>query len=380
MSRHTTHKYPCMITIKEVKTKKNLRTFVRFPRMLYRGNPYYAPALENGEIKDFTENPTARFCNYKLWLAYRGKEVVGRIAGIINPKCNMHWRQQRVRFGWIDFIDDTDVARTLLNTVENWGKENGMKEIHGPCGFSNMDKQGMLVDGFEELIPIAGAYNYSYYPAILEQLGYVKDVDWIQYEMSASQPVPDSVERVCNMICKKYNVIIKSFRKNKEILPYAHKFFHALNASFKDIYNFTPLTDEEIDYQVKKYFPLLRPDLINLVVDQNDDIVGFALSMPSFTKAFRKANGKLFPFGWFHIFKALNNYEVIDLYFSGVHPDWQHTGIHALYHNALNRTYIKRHACLGISTQQLENNTAAKVWKKYNGRQHIRRRCYLKVL
>ena len=369
-----------MITVEEVKTKKDLRAFVRFPRKLYRGNPYYVPALENGEIKDFTENPTVKFCKYKLWLAWRDGNIVGRIAGIINSNCNEHWRQQRVRFGWIDFIEDLEVARALINTVEQWGRENGMKEIHGPCGFSNMDKQGMLVEGFEELIPIAGVYNYSYYPEILEQLGYAKDVDWIQYEMNASQPVPDSVERISDMICKRYHVTLKTFKKNKEILPYAHKFFHALNNSFKDIYNFIPLTGEEIDYQIKKYFPLLRPDLMNLVVDQNDDIVGFALCMPSFTKAFQKANGKLFPFGWYHILKAIDNYEVIDLYFNGVHPDWQRTGIHALYHNELNQTYIKRKARLAISTQQLENNPAAKVWIRYNGRQHIRRRCYLKAL
>ena len=369
-----------MINIQEVKTKKDLQTFIRFPRKLYKGNPYYAPTLERGEKADFTSNPTVKFCTYKLWLARRDGKVVGRIAGIINHKCNEHWRQQRVRFGWIDFVNDIAVAKALLDTVEAWGKENGLTEIHGPCGFSNMDKQGMLIEGFEESIPTAGVYNFFYYPALLEQLGYAKDVDWIQYEMNASQPVPDAVERISDIICRKYQVNVKSFKKTKEILPYAHKFFYALNESFKDIYNFIPLTDEEIDYQTKKYFSLLRPDLVSIVTDKEDNIIGFALSMPSFTKAFQKAQGRLFPFGWYHIMKALKNYEIIDLYYNGVHPDWQNKGIHALYHNALNHTYIKRGARLGISTQQLETNLATRVWEKYNGRQHIRRRCYLKGL
>ncbi len=369
-----------MIAIQEVKTKKDLKKFVRFPRKLYKGCPYYVPALENGEIEDFTNNPTAKFCDYKLWLAFRDGKIVGRVAGIINRKCNEHWHQQRVRFGWIDFVNDADVAKALLDTVAEWGRTNGMASIHGPSGFSNMDKQGMLIEGFEESIPIAGVYNFAYYPEMLEKLGFAKEVDWIQYEMNASQPVPDSVERISNIICKKYNVTLKEFKKNKEVLPYAHKFFYALNESFKDIYNFVPLTDEEIDYQTKKYFPLLRPDLMSLVTDKDDNVVGFALSMPSFTKAFQKAKGKMFPFGWYHLLKALKNYEIIDLYFNGVHPDWQNKGIHALYHNALNKTYIERGARLGVSTQQLETNMASKVWEKYNGRQHIRRRCYQKAL
>jgi GNAT superfamily N-acetyltransferase len=369
-----------MISIQEVNTKRELMTFIRFPRKLYRDNPYYIPALEKGELADFTSNPATKFCTHKQWLARRNGKVVGRIAGIINHKCNEHWHQQRIRFGWIDFIDDPEVAKALLDTVEAWGRENGLAEIHGPSGFSNLDKQGMLVEGFEESIPIAGIYNFSYYPAMLERLGYAKDVDWIQYEMNASQPVPDSVERISDIICRKYNVTLKTFRNNKEILPYAHKFFYALNDAFKDIYNFIPLTDEEIEYQTQKYFPLLRPDLISIVTDSNDDVIGFALSMPSFTEAFKKAGGKLFPFGWYHIMKAQKNYDIIDLYYNGVHPDWQNKGIHALYHNALNKTYIKQGARLGISTQQLENNMASRVWEKYNGRQHIRRRCYVKAL
>ena len=369
-----------MIEIREVTTSKDLKTFVRFPRKLYKKDLYFVPALERGEIEDLTHNPASKFCDSKLWLAYRNGKVVGRVAGIINHKCNEHWHQQRARFGWIDFINDIEVAKALLDTVEKWACEKGLKEVHGPSGFSNMDKQGMLVEGFEESIPIAGVYNFAYYPVLLEKLGYVKEVDWVQYEMNASQPVPDAVERISDIICRKYNVTLKTFKKNKEILPYARKFFYALNDSFKDIYNFIPLTDEEIDYQTKKYFSLLCPDMMNIVVDKDDNVVGFALCMPSFTKAFRKAKGKMFPFGWYHIMKALRNYDVIDLYFNGVHPDWQNKGLHALYHNELNKNSIKRGVRLAVSTQQLETNMASKVWDKYEGRQHLRRRCYSKQL
>jgi hypothetical protein len=368
------------IIVREISTMRDMKTFIRFPHKLYKGNPYYVPFLEKGELEDLTKNPAKKFCEVNYWLAYSDGNVVGRIAGIINHKCNSHWQQRRVRFGWIDFINDIEVLKALLHTVEEWGRENKMDEIHGPCGFSNMDKQGLLVEGFEELIPIAGRYNADYYKILLEELGYTKDVDWIQYEMPASQPVPEKVERINEQICKRYNVKVKQFRKNEEILPYAHKFFDTLNESFRYIYNFIPLSKAEIDYQVKKYFKMLRPDLICLVVDENDDIVGFALSMPSFSKAFQKAKGKLFPFGWWHLLKAHSNYDTIDLYFSGVHPNWQNKGIHALYHNVLNRTYIKKNVRIGISTQQLETNLAARVWKKYESRQHIRRRCYVKTL
>jgi len=371
------------ITIKEVTTKKEFNNFFKFPYLLFRKDKNWVPQLLKGEKETFNEqkNPAYEYCSAKLFLAYKDNAVVGRIAGIINSKVNETWTQKRIRFGWLDFIEEREVAQRLLKAVEDWGKEEGLDEIVGPQGFCNMDRAGMLVDGFEEEPPGGCYYNPEYYPRILEEIGYRKEVDSIQYELPGSQSVPEKVLKINELIKEKYQLRIVDGISKKEIAGrYGVKLFQALNKSYTGLFGFVPLTDRQIDYYIKQYFPYLNLKLVCFIVDKNDDLVGFGISMPSLSKALKKNRGKLFPFGWIHLLKALNNFEKIDLYLTGVTPEWQSKGIHSLYHATMNQNFINLGVKTAITNPQLENNEAHRVWQKYNSKMIIRRRIYIKEI
>jgi hypothetical protein len=370
-----------MITIKEVITKKDLKRFVCFPFTLYRTNPYWVPPLIADEMKTLSRkhNPSFDFCEAVYFLAYKNGELAGRIAGVINHKANEKWKNKLTRFDWVDFTDDEEVSHALLNAVETWGKSKGMTGIHGPMGFTDFDSEGMLVDGFDKLPSIVAKYNYPYYPAHMEKHGYVKSVDWLQHKFPASQPVPEKVERINKLISQKYKLTTKEFTRRKEVLLYSEKMFDTINQSFADLYGYTELSPKQIAYYIKAYFPFLRPELACFILDENDDIAGFGLSMPTLSRAFQKAKGKLLPFGWFHILRALNKYDTIDLYFNGVHPSWQNRGVHSLYYVAMNNAYISRGVKIAIATPQLENNiNAVGIWDNYEKEFYMRTRCYIK--
>jgi hypothetical protein len=369
-----------MIEIKKVTNSRELKKFIQFPHKLYKNNEYWVPPLTRDELStlDKKKSPSFDHCIAEYWLAYKNNQIVGRIAGIINYSANEKWGR-KVRFGWIDFIEDIEVAKMLLETVENWGKEQGMESIQGPLGFNDMDNEGMLVDGFDKLPTIANIYNYPYYPEYMEKLGYTADEDWLQFKFNASQPIPEKMERVNKLIADKYKLRVLLFKKRKDLLEYADSLFRTLNASFSDLYGYSELTEKEIKAIIKNYFSFINPQLVCLVVDEHDEVVGFGISMPSLSRAFQKAKGKLFPFGFIHILKALNNTETIDLYLNGVHPDWQKKGIHSLYYVEMNKAYIRNNVKTAISNQQLESNVAAvSVWNNYEKEPYIRRRCYTK--
>lgn len=371
------------ITIKEVANKSDLKAFIRFPFKLFKGNKYWIPPMISGEKETLSpqKNPAFEYCKAKYFLAYKDGKVVGRVAGIINTRANDIWKTKFVRFGWIDFIEDIEVARALLNAVEEWGKSEGMTAIQGPLGFTDMDMEGMLVDGFDRMPTIANIYNFPYYPQYMEELGYKGSEDWLQMKFNASQPVPEKVERINKLIAEKYNVRILKLKKRKDVMPYAHSFFETLNASFAPLYGFAPLTDKEIDYYVKQYFNFLDMKLVCLLIDENDKVVAFGISMPSLSRGFQKAKGRLFPFGFIHLLRALKNYSSIDLYLNGVHPDWQAKGIHSIYYTELNKRYIQLGVKTAVSNQQLESNQQAiSVWKNYDAEPYLRRRCYEKEL
>jgi len=326
-------------------------------------------------------NPAFEFCKSKMFLAYRNHEIVGRVAAIINRKVNERWSQRRIRFGWLDFIEDKEVAQQLLNAVESWGRQEGMTEMVGPQGFCNMDRSGMVVQGFDVETPGSCYYNPAYYPKILEELGLQKEVDTIQYELPGTQAVPDKVLKINNLIKKKYNLKIVANISKKELAKrYGVKFFETLNKAYVNLFGFVPLTEKQIHYYVKQYFPFLNLKMLCFVVDENDDIVGFGVSLPSLSHALKKSNGKLFPFGWFHLLKSLNNYNKIDLLLTGVTPEWQNKGVHSLYHAELNKNYIKLGVKKAITNPQLESNEAHRIWLKYNSKLLIRRRVYVKVI
>ena len=369
-----------MIIIKEVKNRQDLKHFIRFPKQLYRNNSFFVPSLESEDERTLTQHPALNFCDVRLWLAYKDGQLAGRIAGIINHRCNELKGQQRIRFGWFDVIDDFEVAQALFHEVEAWGRAQNLSEISGPSRFSNMEKLGMLVWGFEnEIQPIFTEYNAPYYVDFVEKMGYVKEVDYMQYKIKVNE-VPERVRQLSDAIMQRNNIKIKEFKNKKELLCYFRDFFEALNESYRDIYNFIPLTPLEIDYLIKSNLKFIRKELICVLVDSRDHIVGFSLSLPSLSRAFQKADGKLFPFGWYPILKAFRHNKLLNLVLTGVLPEWRAKGIHALYHSKLNEIYLQQGFQYAISNPQLEENVAVRVWQKYESELLFRRRCFWKQL
>ncbi|MDR1847363.1 MAG: N-acetyltransferase [Bacteroidales bacterium] len=369
------------ITIVEVENKKQFNAFLKFPYQLFKNDKMFVPPLIMDERCTFNKkkNPALEFCDYKIFLAYKDGKIVGRIVGMINNKANAIWQRTRVRFGWFDFINDKEVADALLTAVAQWGKSRGMDKILGPMGFTDMDKEGMVVEGFDVDAPMACYYNPAYYPQIMDELGYQKEVDWVQYEIVANQPVPEKIERINALIKTKYNLrIVNNISKKEIVRRYAEKIFRTLNKAFKNLFGYVPLDDRQIKFYVKQYFPFLDKRLICFVVDDKDDVVAFGVSMPSLSQALRKSRGRMLPFGWFHLLKALHNFEKIDLYLNGVAPEWQNKGVHSLYYAEMNKRYIKLGAKTAIANPQLEDNQAAHIWEKYESHIAIRRRAYVK--
>ncbi len=371
------------IIVREVINRRDLKKFICFPYMLYKGNKYHVPQLIKNEMKLFNKdnNPAYEFCDVSLWLAYRNKKIVGRIAGIINHSFNEIWHKKSCRFGWIDFIDDEDVSKALLSAVENWAKTNGMHEVHGPLGFTDLDPEGMLIEGFEELSNIATIYNYPYYPMHLNKLGYNKDADWVEYEIRIPEKIPEKIDRIAQIVLKKNKLRLLHASKIKEIKYYAIDIFELLNLAYQDLYGFVPLTKRQIDLYVKQYISLANPKLISIVLDSNDKVAAFGLTFPSLSRAFQKAKGKLFPFGLYHIMDALKNERTLDLYLIAVRPDLQDKGVNSLLFRELIQSYIDNKFIKAESNPELESNNRVQAqWKYFEQRQHKRRRCFIKHL
>ncbi len=371
------------IIIKEVKNKKELKKFVNFPYELYKDNKYWIPQLKRDEINLFRKekNPAFDFCEVKLWLAYKNKNVVGRVAAIINNRFIEKWKDKYCRFGWIDFIDDENVSKALLATVENWAKEMGMEAVHGPLGFTDLDPEGMLIEGFNELGTIATIYNYPYYPKHLEKLGYSKDIDWVEYEIKVPQKVPEKIERIAKIVQKRNNLRVLRAKKIKELKPYMEEIFEVLNEAYKDLYGFVPLSKKQIQAYIKQYVSFANPKFISVILDANDKVAAFGITFPSLSKAFQKAKGKLFPFGFIHILKALKKTETIDLYLVAVRPDLQGKGVNSLIFNELIKIFINNKFIKAESNPELESNSKVQSqWKFFDRRQHKRRRCFIKKL
>ena len=368
-----------MISIQEVKTKKELKQFIRYPRQLYKNCPYFVPSLDGDEYKTLTEHPALSFCSLRLWIAYKEGKIAGRIGGIINHRYNELKNKKRIRFGWLDVDNDIEIAKALLETVENWGKEENLLEISGPSRYSNMEKQGMLVEGFDVLTTISSDYNYPYYPLFMDELGYEKEEDYLQSRTEIKE-IPERIKTISNQLSERYGIQVKKFQNKKELFDYAKRFFEALNDSFVNVYNFIPLTGAEIDALVKNNFSFADKDLVGILVDENDRVVGFSFSVPSLSKAFRKANGKLFPLGWYPVWRALKKNDTVELVLTGVLPQWTNRGIHALYHYQLHQTCIDKGFKYAITGQQLERNHNYRIWERYGGTVFARRRCYVKTL
>jgi hypothetical protein len=371
------------VQIQEVNNNSSLKKFVSFPYSLYAGHKYWVPPLYMDEIKTLRKdkNPAFEFCEAKYWLALRDNTVLGRIAGIINHRFNQKVGQNYLRFGWIDFIDDTEVTRTLFETLEQWGKERNMRYVHGPLGFTDMDYEGMLIEGFEELGTLATIYNYPYYPVHLENLGFRKDKDWLEFEFIPPQQVPEKIARLAEGIAERYHLHLLKIKKAKELLPYAHQIFEVLNSAYDHLYGFVPLSERQIDYYVKQYFGFIIPEYVPVVLDQQNRVVAFGITMPSLSRALQKNRGRLLPFGFVPVLKAMRNNSEIDLYLTAVRPDMQNKGVNAMLINEMNKIYVRNKINRVESNPELEENQKIQAqWRYFKYRQHKRRRCYIKEI
>lgn len=380
------------LSIKEVTHLRELRAFIRFPNQLYRDSPYWVPALFMDDYQTFRrdKNPAFDYCEARYWLAYRGRDIVGRIAAIYNREHIEKWQQPYLRFGWVDFVDDPAVSAALFAQVEAWAREKGSTAVHGPLGFTDIDREGMLVEGFEELGTLATFYNYPYYPTHLERLGYVKDVDWMEYEITTPPEPNATIARIADLAKRRYNLSVLRVRNKKELLrprvekglpSYAHELFDVLNDEYKHLYGVVPLTERQIDYYIKLYFSLISLDFVPIVVDENDRLVAFGITMPSLSKALQKSGGRLFPFGFIYMLRALRKGNRADLYLVAVRSEYQGKGVNAILMNEINHVFARRGIVKAESNPELETNQNVQgQWKYYETRQHKRRRCFVKYL
>jgi GNAT superfamily N-acetyltransferase len=372
-----------MLEIVEVTTVPGLKKFVDFQYGLYSGNPFFIPPLRSDEMNTlrWDKNPAFDFCEAKYWLACRGNKVVGRVAGIINRRYNQIWGRKTAKFGWIDFIDDGEVARALLETVEAWAKSKGMELVCGPLSFCGMDREGTLVEGFEELGTISTLYNFPYYKDHFEKLGYGKDTDWVEYSLKVPREIPEKVDRLGEVVMKRSKLRLVEAKTAKELLPYGKELFDLLNEAYKDLEGAVPLTDKQVDMYVKQYFTYINAEYVKIILDEKNKIAAFGIGMPSLSKAFQKARGRLFPFGFVHILRAIKKNDSLDLYLVAVRPDLQNKGVNAVLMTEMNRSCIRNGIVRVESGGELEDNAKVQAfWKHYDARQHKRRRSFVKEL
>lgn len=372
-----------MLKIVEVKTRRQLRDFIMFPFKLYKDNPYWVPPLIIDEVNTLMENrnPAFEYCRAKYWLAYKDGKLAGRIAGIINKRANKKWDRDHARFGWFDLIDDREVANGLLKTVEDWALAEGLSGVHGPMGFCDLDKEGLLVEGFDEPGSFTTIYNHPYYVEYLEENGYEKDVDWVEYRIKVPTELPESILKIAKRIQDRLGVRLVSFKKAKDILPYGQEIFQVLNDAYKDLYGVVALTEAQIDFYIKQYFSSINPDYVKIVLDKEGKLAAFGIGIPSLGEAFQKTKGRLFPFGFLKILRAIKKNENLDLLLVAVRPDMQNKGVNSLLMTSIAEECWKNGITTAYCNPELEDNYKIQAqWKYFDKTQHKRRRCYHKTL
>ena len=372
-----------MIKIIEVKTKKQLNEFVKFPYKLYKDHPYWVPPIKSTEYKRFSEkkNPLFSCCDVKLWLAYSENNVVGRIAGIIHHRYNELWNKKYCRFGFIDFIDDKKVSTALINEVQYWAKSNNLDTIHGPLGFTDLDPQGTLIEGFDIVSNMVTIYNQDYYQTHFEALGLEKDVDWVEHKLTVPQRFPKRIELIANKLCEKFQLTVINTKKKKELLPYMNDIFSLMNTAYKDLYGVIPLDKREIEYYFNEFKDIIIPEYIPLIFDKDNKLIAFAFGFPGIAKTLQKIKGTLFPFNFLKLLSSIKNHSQLELGLIAVDPKYQHTGLPALlFYKGFQHVKEKGITSLLVNPQLETNKSVQAFWKYVENEKIRRRRCFIKSL
>lgn len=372
------------IEIRKVTSKKELKQFIRFANNMYAGCEAYTPSLEFDELNTFNpkKNPTLEHCIFQCFLAYRDGNIVGRICGIINRIANERWQNKKTRFGWFDFIDDPEVSKTLLDAVVQWGLENGMDSINGPVGFTDFDHQGLLLQGFEYISPMASLYNYPYYERHYEAYGLTKEADWVEYRVYVPQEIPEKMDRVARIVKEKYGIRIDKIKNVRELKKkYGYTYLDVIDKAYQPLYNFQPLTQKQKVYYSNMYFPLLNFDFVSVAVNEKNEIVGVGVGMPDISHALKETGGRLFPFGWIKILNALKarKMKAFDLLLIAVLPEYQNKGVNALFfHDQI--PYFKKYGIeYAETTAILEDNSKNRSnFEYFPYDKHKLRRAYIK--
>ncbi len=372
-----------MIRIEEVTTKAGLKKFVNFPFTIYKDSPYWVPPIISDELDSFDKEKNPIFKDADAWffLAYKNDKIVGRLVAIINWIEVKEQKVKKIRFGWFDFIDDLKVSKALLKKVEKKGKENGLDYMEGPVGFSNLDKVGVVTEGYEHIGNMVTWYNKPYYVNHYEQLNFKKEKEYLENKFPFANVKPEFFSRIQKLIKKRYQLRNLNFSKTKDVMPMADKMFDLFNDSYASLSSFVPINDIQKEHFKKKYISFINPEYIKFVVDKNDTLVAFSIVMPSFSKALQKAKGKLFPFGAYHLLKAKKNSKDVIFYLIGVHPEYQNKGVTAILFYEYYKTFKEKNIENCIRTPELEENTAIRqLWKNFDPVTFRRRRTYRKNL
>lgn len=374
------------LKIIEVRTKSELKKFIRFDADLFKGNKYFCPPLEFDELNTLRKdkNPAFEVCEAIYYIAQRDGKIVGRIAGIINHRANEQWKVKKVRFGWFDFIDDLEVSAALLDKVAQWGRSKSMEIMNGPVGFTDFDHQGLLLEGYEYNSPMASLYNYPYYIKHFDSYGLTKEIDWIEYLVTVPDAIPERMERISKIVMEKYNLRVDKVRSVKELKQkYGYSYMDTLDEAYKSLYNYSPLTERQKRYFADAYFGFINFDFATIVVNAENEVVGVGVGMPNISDALRKSNGRLFPFGWYYLLKALKAKKMkeFDLLLIGVRPDYQNKGVNAIFFYDQIPYFIKYGIKEVTTTNILETNAKNQAnYEYFEKLQHKCRRAYVKEL
>lgn len=372
------------VTIQEVTTKKQRRQFVHFPNEMYKGNSYYVPTLEKGDLDalDQQKNHAFEFCEGKYWLALdEGGRIVGRIAGIINRQYNEKTGTDYARFGFMDFVDDNDVVDALFDTVEAWAREKGMKKMNGPLGFLEFDTSGVLVMGFDELPTAYGKYNFPYYEPQLLRRGYTKDTDWVEYSVKMPDDIEAWFSRPAALVAQRYHLHQATIDTKKQMVDYFPQCIPVLNETYRNLHGFSELTKEQVDDLIDQFVPTLNTDFVSIILNEKDEVVAFGIAMPSLSKALQKCRGKLYPFGWCHILHAIRHNDTLDLLLIGIKEEYQGKGLNAMIFDKVAPAITHYGIKYLETTRELEeNNSVQNMWNRFETRLHKRARCYIKEL